>query len=29
MTFVVGMTKFMTPKGHGVFRGLRDLLYDP
>ena len=29
MTFVVGMTSFMTPKGHGVIRGRRDLLYDP
>ena len=28
-TFVVGMTLFMTPKGHGVIRGRRDLLYDP
>ena len=23
------MTKFMTPKGHGVIRDRRDLLYDP
>ena len=23
------MTKFMTPKGHRVIRGRRDLLYDP
>ena len=29
VTFVVGLTKFMTPKGHGVIRGRRDLLYDP
>ena len=29
MTFVVGLTQFMTPKGHGVIRGRRDLLYDP
>ena len=29
LTFVVGLTKFMTPKGHGVIRGRRDLLYDP
>ena len=29
MTFVVGMTSFMTPKGHRVIRVRRDLLYDP
>ena len=29
VTFVVGMTYFMTPKNHGVNRGHRDLLYDP
>ena len=29
VNFVVGLTKFMTPKGHGVFRGRRDLLCDP
>ena len=28
ITFVVGLTKFMTLKGHGVIRGHRDLLYD-
>ena len=28
VTFVVGLTKFMTPKGHAVIRGRRDLLYD-
>ena len=27
--FVVGLTWFMTPKGHGVIRGRRDLLYVP
>ena len=29
VTFVVGLTLFMTLKGHGVIRGRRDLLYDP
>ena len=29
VTFVVGLTYFMTLKGHGVIRGRRDLLYDP
>ena len=29
VTFLVGLTLFMTPKGHGVIRGRRDLLYDP
>ena len=29
VTFVVGLALFMTPKGHGVNRGHRDLLYDP
>ena len=29
VSFVVGLTLFMTPKGHGVIRGCRDLLYDP
>ena len=29
MTFVVGLTLFMTLKGHGVIRGHRDILYDP
>ena len=29
VTFLVGWTKFMTPKGHRVTRGCRDLLYDP
>ena len=24
-----GMTYFITPKGNGVMRGHRDLLYDP
>ena len=28
-TFVVGLTKFMTPKSHRVIKGRRDLLYDP
>ena len=28
MTFVVGLTSFMTPTGHGVIRDRRDLLYD-
>ena len=28
VTFVVGLTYFMTPKGHGVIRGRLDL-YDP
>ena len=28
VTFVVGLTLFMTHKGHGVNRGRRDLLYD-
>ena len=28
MTVVVDLTYFMTPKGHGVIRGHRDLLYD-
>ena len=28
VTFVVGLTYFMTPKVHGVNRGHRDLLYD-
>ena len=27
--FEVGLTKVMTPKGHGVIRGRRDLLHDP
>ena len=27
--FVVGLTEFMTPKGHGVIRGRRGILYDP
>ena len=27
--FVVRLTYFMTPKGQGVIRGRRDLLYDP
>ena len=27
--FVVGLTSFMTPKGHGVIRARRVLLYDP
>ena len=26
--FVIGLTQFMTPKGRGVIRGNRDLLYD-
>ena len=26
VTFVLGLTLFMTPKGHGVIRGRRDLL---
>ena len=29
VTFVVGLTKIMTPKGPGVNRGCRDLIYDP
>ena len=29
VTFVVCLTTFKTPKGHGVIRGRRDLLYDP
>ena len=29
VTFVVGLTEFMTSKGHGVIRGRCDLLYDP
>ena len=29
VTFFVGLTLFMTPEGHGVNRGRRDLLYDP
>ena len=29
VTFVVGLTYFMTPKGQGVIRGRNDLLYDP
>ena len=29
VTFVVGWTLFMTPKGHRVIRSRRDLLYDP
>ena len=29
VTFVVGSTYLMTPKGHGVIRGGLDLLYDP
>ena len=29
VTFVVGLTYFMTTKGHGVIRGRRDLLHDP
>ena len=29
VTFVVDVTYFMTPKGHRVIRGRRDLLYDP
>ena len=29
MTLVVGLTYFMTPKGHGVMTGHRDLLHDP
>ena len=29
VTFVVGLTLFMTSKGHGVIRGRRDLLFDP
>ena len=28
-TFPAGLTNFMTPKGHRVIRGRRDLLYDP
>ena len=28
VTFVVGLTEFMTPKGQWVNRGRRDLLYD-
>ena len=29
VTFVVGLTLFMTPKGHGVIRSRRDLHYVP
>ena len=29
VTFMVGLTVFMTPKGPGVIRRRRDLLYDP
>ena len=29
VTFVVVLTQLMTPKGQGVIRGRRDLLYDP
>ena len=29
VTFVVGLTQFMTLRGHGVTRGKLDLLYDP
>ena len=29
VTFVVGLTSFINPKGHGFIRGRRDLLYDP
>ena len=29
VNFVVGLTKFMTPKGYRVIRGCRDLLYNP
>ena len=29
VTFVVGLTYFMTPKGHRVKSSRRDLLYDP
>ena len=28
VTFVVFFTLLMTPKGHRVFRGRRDILYD-
>ena len=29
VTFVVGLTLFITPKGQGVISCRRDLLYDP
>ena len=29
VSYVVGLTYCMTPKGHGVIRGRRDLLSDP
>ena len=29
VTFVVGLTLFMTKKGHRVIRGRHDPLYDP
>ena len=29
VTFVVGLTEFITLNGHVVIRGRRDLLYDP
>ena len=29
VSFVVGLTYFLTLKGQGVIWGLRDLLYDP
>ena len=29
VTVVVGLTYFMTPKGHRVNKSRRDLIYDP
>ena len=29
VSFVVGLTYFLTPKGHGVIRGRYDLHYEP
>ena len=29
VTFIVGLTQFMTPRGHGVTRDQLDLLYGP
>ena len=29
VTFVVSLTEFITPKGHGVISGRRNLLYEP
>ena len=29
LTVLVGLTKFMTPKGHRIIRDRHDLLHDP